>query len=240
MLKLCSPTWLTQPPTTWPTSAGSMPGAVDHALDGGEQVGRVDAGQPPPRARRACGRRRRSRRWYGSSGLGAPAGPGRPHPAPPGPVLYLATIPRASTVRYNTRNRGGPAARVRPDAAAAGLASRGPGGSGCRTVADITDLSPEDGWPAHFLGMLGRGRVGRRGPHGERARPTAPFVDLRRLWGGWSCRVDGRRPRRAARGVGRTHRFCGRCGTPTEPAPGDRAMRCPAAGCSPTRGWRRP
>ena len=24
-LKLCSPTWLTQPPTTWPTSAGSMP-----------------------------------------------------------------------------------------------------------------------------------------------------------------------------------------------------------------------
>ena len=29
---------------------------------------------------------------------------------------------------------------------------------------------------------------------------------------------------------GRTHRFCGRCGTPTEPAPGERAMRCPACG----------
>ena len=28
----------------------------------------------------------------------------------------------------------------------------------------------------------------------------------------------------------RTHRFCGRCGTPTEPAPGERAMRCPACG----------
>src|ERR1043166_3282205 len=26
----------------------------------------------------------------------------------------------------------------------------------------------------------------------------------------------------------RTHRFCGRCGTPTELAPGERAMRCPA------------
>jgi NAD+ diphosphatase len=25
----------------------------------------------------------------------------------------------------------------------------------------------------------------------------------------------------------RTHRFCGRCGTPTEPAPGERARRCP-------------
>jgi NAD+ diphosphatase len=31
---------------------------------------------------------------------------------------------------------------------------------------------------------------------------------------------------------GRTHRFCGRCGTPTEPAEGERAMRCPACGLS--------
>jgi NAD+ diphosphatase len=31
---------------------------------------------------------------------------------------------------------------------------------------------------------------------------------------------------------GRTHQFCGRCGTPTEPAPGERAMRCPACGLS--------
>ena len=28
----------------------------------------------------------------------------------------------------------------------------------------------------------------------------------------------------------RTHRFCGRCATPTEQAPGERAMRCPACG----------
>lgn len=28
----------------------------------------------------------------------------------------------------------------------------------------------------------------------------------------------------------RTHRFCGRCGTPTDPAPGERARRCPACG----------
>ena len=29
---------------------------------------------------------------------------------------------------------------------------------------------------------------------------------------------------------GRTHQYCGRCGTPTEPASGERAMRCPACG----------
>ncbi|MGN6360528.1 MAG: NAD(+) diphosphatase [Thermomicrobiales bacterium] len=28
----------------------------------------------------------------------------------------------------------------------------------------------------------------------------------------------------------RTHRFCGRCGTPTEPLPGERAKQCPACG----------
>jgi NAD+ diphosphatase len=28
----------------------------------------------------------------------------------------------------------------------------------------------------------------------------------------------------------RTHLFCGRCGTPTEPVPGERAKRCPACG----------
>src|SRR5438552_2774874 len=28
----------------------------------------------------------------------------------------------------------------------------------------------------------------------------------------------------------RTHRFCGRCGTPTEPARGERAKRCPDCG----------
>ena len=28
----------------------------------------------------------------------------------------------------------------------------------------------------------------------------------------------------------RTHQYCGRCATPTEPVPGERAMRCPACG----------
>ena len=37
----------------------------------------------------------------------------------------------------------------------------------------------------------------------------------------------------------RTHRYCGRCGTPTEPAARERAMRCPACGLPPSLGWRR-
>lgn len=53
--------------------------------------------------------------------------------------------------------------------------------------------------------------------------------DLRGLWG----RLDEETWTVAGRGVQlvewlRTHRFCGRCATPTEPAPGERALRCPA------------
>jgi NAD+ diphosphatase len=57
------------------------------------------------------------------------------------------------------------------------------------------------------------------------------FVDLRRLWGTvaddvWTL---------AGRAVqlvdwARTHRYCGRCATPTERSPGERAMKCPACG----------
>jgi NAD+ diphosphatase len=48
-------------------------------------------------------------------------------------------------------------------------------------------------------------------------------------------RVDDARWTLAGRAVqlvewDRTHRFCGRCATPTEPAPGERARRCPACG----------
>ena len=48
-------------------------------------------------------------------------------------------------------------------------------------------------------------------------------------------RVDDMRWTLAGRAVQlveweRTHRFCGRCSTPTEPAPGERARRCPACG----------
>ncbi len=57
------------------------------------------------------------------------------------------------------------------------------------------------------------------------------FVPLMGLYG----RVDDVRWTLAGRAVqlvewARTHRFCGRCGTPTEMAPGERALRCPSCG----------
>jgi NAD+ diphosphatase len=63
------------------------------------------------------------------------------------------------------------------------------------------------------------------------ASADGAFLDLFSLYG----RVTDRRWFVAGRAVQlveweRTHRFCGRCGTPTEPAPADRAKRCPACG----------
>jgi NAD+ diphosphatase len=56
-------------------------------------------------------------------------------------------------------------------------------------------------------------------------------IDLRQF----SARADEPAWLAAGRAVqlvewGRTHRFCGRCGAETEPARGERAMRCPACG----------
>jgi NAD+ diphosphatase len=55
------------------------------------------------------------------------------------------------------------------------------------------------------------------------------FTDLRALWGS----VDEPTWVVAGRAVQlvewrRTHQYCGRCGTPTEEVPGERARRCPA------------
>jgi NAD+ diphosphatase len=57
------------------------------------------------------------------------------------------------------------------------------------------------------------------------------FVDLHSLW----SRVDDVTWTLAGRAVQlvewtRTHRYCGRCAMPTEPAPGERARRCAACG----------
>ena len=66
---------------------------------------------------------------------------------------------------------------------------------------------------------------------------SVPDVDLDGLLPlmGLYGRVDDERWTLAGRAVqlvewDRTTRFCGRCGTDTEPAPGERARRCPACG----------
>jgi NAD+ diphosphatase len=88
-----------------------------------------------------------------------------------------------------------------------------------------------EGWERHFLGVLDDVAVWAVDvPHGEDPADGAA-VDLYRYFG----IADATRWSVAGRAVqivewARTHRFCGRCATPTEPMPGERAMRCPACG----------
>ena len=97
-----------------------------------------------------------------------------------------------------------------------------------------TDERPADGsWRTHVVGVLG-GAVWHAVdvPAGEDPSDGAA-VDLF----GYHGRAGEDAWRAAGRAVqlvewGRTHQFCGRCGTPTEPAPGERAMRCPSCGLS--------
>jgi NAD+ diphosphatase len=96
----------------------------------------------------------------------------------------------------------------------------------------ISDQTPDEGWSIHFLGMLGTEACwavdvpDAAGEPGDR-----PLLDLRSLWG----RVPDIEWSVASRAVqlvawARTHRFCGRCGTPTTPSVADRSMRCLTCG----------
>ena len=93
---------------------------------------------------------------------------------------------------------------------------------------------PEPGdhrWSTHFLGVLdGVGCWGVDVPAGADPADGAA-LDLRMLYGR-TTEVEWSIAGRAVQLVewARTHRFCGRCGTPTELAPGERAMRCPSCG----------
>ena len=86
--------------------------------------------------------------------------------------------------------------------------------------------------PGIFLGTLGGRHCWAIDVDGDGAADAAvEFVDLRMLWGS----VDEPTWVVAGRAVQlvewqRTHRFCGRCGVPTEDAPGERARRCPSCG----------
>ncbi|HEY8092402.1 MAG TPA: NAD(+) diphosphatase [Acidimicrobiales bacterium] len=97
----------------------------------------------------------------------------------------------------------------------------------------ISEMTPpEDGWAVHFLGMLGTVACWAVDVPSDAPAPAhTALTDLRRLWSAipvedWT--LAGRAVQLVA--WGRTHRFCGRCGQPTEPAPGDRAMRCGGCG----------
>jgi NAD+ diphosphatase len=92
----------------------------------------------------------------------------------------------------------------------------------------VDDSPPDHSWGRHFLGLLdGTAVWGVDVPTGEDPADGAA-ADLYSYFGRASepeWLVAGR----AVQIVewARTHRFCGRCGTPTEASIGERAMRCP-------------
>jgi NAD+ diphosphatase len=95
----------------------------------------------------------------------------------------------------------------------------------------VSDRVEIDGATQHFLGTFDdEGVWAIDVPHGEDPSDGAA-LDLFSYFG----RTSETEWALAGRAVqltewGRTHRFCGRCGTPTEPSPGDRSMKCPACG----------
>lgn len=95
----------------------------------------------------------------------------------------------------------------------------------------VDDRPAEHEWSVHFLGMMGEVACwGVDVPHGEDPSFGAA-TDLYSYFGRAS-EVEWLVAGRAVQLVdwARTHRFCGRCGTPTQPQPNERAMKCPACG----------
>ena len=94
------------------------------------------------------------------------------------------------------------------------------------------DDAPANGdWGTHFLGLLdGQAMWGVDVPHGTDPADGAG-ADLFSYFGRAS-EAEWLVAGRAVQIVewARTHRFCGRCATPTELSPSERSMRCPKCG----------
>jgi NAD+ diphosphatase len=97
-------------------------------------------------------------------------------------------------------------------------------------VSDRVEIDVDPG-AHHFLGMHGDEAVWAIDvPHGSDPSDGAA-LDLFSFYGRASeveWAIAGRAVQLAE--WARTHRFCGRCGTPTEPQSNDRSMKCPACG----------
>jgi NAD+ diphosphatase len=95
----------------------------------------------------------------------------------------------------------------------------------------VHDAPADPSWATHFLGLLdGEAIWGVDVPRGIDPADGAA-VDLYSYFG-LAGEVNWLVAGRAVQIVewARTHRFCGRCATPTVLAPGERAMRCPECG----------
>jgi NAD+ diphosphatase len=93
----------------------------------------------------------------------------------------------------------------------------------------VDDRPGDDGWPVHFLGMLGDTACwGVDVPHGE--DPSYGAASDLYSYYGRASETEWLVAGRAVQLVdwARTHRFCGRCGTATLMQSNERAMKCPA------------
>lgn len=117
------------------------------------------------------------------------------------------------------------------------ICSRAPDGAAARFVHVIgsrvwVDIAPaHDAWTTHVVGVIdGECWFAVDVPEGDDPSDGAG-LDLR-AFAGRSPEPEWLAAGRAVQLVewARTHRYCGRCAATTEPAPGERAMRCPACG----------
>ncbi len=95
----------------------------------------------------------------------------------------------------------------------------------------VDDRVGEEGWTTHFIGMLDDVAVwGVDVPHGEDPSYGAA-TDLYSYYGR-ATELDWLVAGRAVQLVewARTHRYCGRCATPTQMQAHERSMKCPACG----------
>lgn len=95
----------------------------------------------------------------------------------------------------------------------------------------VSDRIEIENAPQHFLGTLDdEGVWAVDVPHGEDPSYGAA-LDLYSYFGR-STEAEWAMAGRAVQLAewARTHRFCGRCATPTEPSESDRSMKCPACG----------
>jgi NAD+ diphosphatase len=101
-----------------------------------------------------------------------------------------------------------------------------PGGVAIPGDADVADL---DRGAAQYLGHRGERAVFALSLGQAPPPPGMTLLDLRALFGALgesTFAIAGRAVQIVA--WAESHRFCGRCATPTEPVPGERCRRCPA------------
>jgi NAD+ diphosphatase len=96
----------------------------------------------------------------------------------------------------------------------------------------VDDRAEDETWPRHFVGLVaGIGWWAIDVPHDAADPSYGAAVDLRNYFG-VASEAEWLAAGRAVQVAEwtRTHRFCGRCATPTEPSQGERALTCPSCG----------